>query len=198
MRFVEIPVKRETKVPVESHTLLSGGAVGAEVEFGICAERAGIAEETFSFAGRKSERTRGLVELCEEELRLGDVSDAYLKKYMHRTYPATPLFRKVLQSIWHQVSTAGEVFSVGLINEDNTVKGGTGWAVELAKHWHKPVFVFDQSKSCWFTWQDSVWKQIDPPTITKSRFTGTGTRFLEPSGRDAINSLFTRSFENKR
>ena len=60
--------------------------------------------------------------------------------------PKTAIFQKILQTIWHQVATAGEVFVVGRLQEDDTVKGGTGWAVELARHFKKPLFVFDQEK----------------------------------------------------
>jgi hypothetical protein len=198
MRFAALPSARAVTVPTAGFTLLSGGAPGAETEFGTCAERAGLTEETYSFSGRKGERARGLVELSPEELRLGDVSDTYLTAHMHRTYPSTPLFRKVIQSIWHQVSSAGEVFAVGWIMTDGTLKGGTGWAVELAKHWHKPVFVFDQEKSAWSSWQDGAWMKIDAPIITRSRFAGTGTRFLEDAGREAIRALFARSFDKRR
>ncbi len=184
-------------LPAAGYTLLSGGAPGAEAEFGICAERFGLEEVVFSFSGRGQVRNRGLIELNEAELKLGDVSSAYLKAHMHRTYPSTPLFKKVLQSIWHQVNTAGEVFSIGKVNPDNTVTGGTGWAVELAKHWGKPVFLFDQEKTVWLKWNGEQWKEIPPPTITRERFTGTGTRFLTADGLKAIQNLFERSFSKK-
>ncbi len=185
-------------MPAESYTLLSGGAPGAEAEFGACAEKWRLAEETYSFAGRKSERTRGLIELSEEELMRGDVSDSYLKSHMHRSYPQTPLFKSVLRSIWHEVSTAGEVFAVGVVMPDGTFNGGTGWAVELAKHWHKPVNVFDQEKKAWFGWQNGKWVLVDAPRVTRARFTGTGTRFLTDDGRNAIRGLFERTFGASR
>jgi hypothetical protein len=183
-----------TAVPALSHTLLSGGAAGAEAEFGACAEKWGLPEINFSFPGRGAIRARGLVNLSEDELKQGDVSAAYLKAHMHRTYPDTPLFRKVLQSIWHQVNTSAEVFSVGQINPDNTVTGGTGWAVELAKHWGKPVHVYDQEKRGWFVWNGESWAAETDPKITRERFTGTGTRFLSDEGKAAIHALFERSF----
>lgn len=188
----QVPAPR--RVPAAGYTLLSGGAPGAEDEFGVCAERWGLSEINYSFAGRGAVRTRGQVELTDEELIQGDVSSSYLKAHMHRSYPSTPLFRKVLQSIWHQVNTAGEVFSIGQIMADDTVKGGTGWAVELGKHWGKPVYVFDQEKCRWFAWEGKAWKAIDPPSIARERFTGTGTRFLSNEGRAAIHGLFERTF----
>ena len=57
------------------------------------------------------------------ELNHGDVSLAYVSKLMHRKYRDTPLFKKVLQGIWHQVNSGQEVYVVGRILEDDTVKG---------------------------------------------------------------------------
>jgi len=183
-----------SNLPTAAYTLLSGAAAGAEAEFGACAEKWGLAETNFSFTGRATERTRGLVVLSENELKQGDVSSSYVQAHMHRKYPETPLFRRVLQSIWHQVNTTGEVFAVGVLQSDNTVKGGTGWAAELARHMDKPVHVFDQEKKSWFRWTGSGWTAEAEPVIEKTRFTGTGTRFLSDEGRAAIRSLFERSF----
>lgn len=185
------------KIPAASFMLLSGGANGAEAEFGAAAERHGLCETNFTFSGHAPARTRGLMQLTDDELKAGDISSTYLKAHMRRTYPETPTFKKVLQSIWHQVNTAGEVFSIGQIKADKTVNGGTGWAVELAKHWNKPVFVYDQERRGWFTWKDQDWVAIAPPKITRERFAGTGTRFLSDDGRDAIHELFDRSFETR-
>jgi hypothetical protein len=189
----EAPHTVTAHMPAAAHTLLSGGAAGAEAEFGSCAEKWGLAEINFSFTGRSTERDRGLVVLSENELKQGDVSSSYVQAHMHRKYPETPLFRRVLQSIWHQVNTTGEVFAVGVLQKDNTVKGGTGWAAELARHMDKSVHVYDQEQKCWFRWQGG-WVAEKDPVITKTRFTGTGTRFLSDDGRDAIRALFQRSF----
>jgi len=182
------------RFPAAAYTLLSGGANGAEEEFGINCEKYGLNETNYSFEGHGVARERGLVLLGDSELRRGDVSFGYLKQHMHRSYPDTPLFKKVLQSIWHQVNTAGEVFVVGTLLADQTVKGGTGWAAELARHWSKPLHVFDQEKKSWFVWDGNKWAPEAAPKITRTRFTGTGTRFLSDEGRVAIRELFARSF----
>jgi hypothetical protein len=182
------------KIPASSFTLLSGGAKGAEETFGICAEKWEVKEKNYSFEGHDSARTRGIVMLSAAELEQGHVSNTYINSRMHRTYPKTPLFQKVLQSLWHQVNTSGEVFAVGTIMPDNTVKGGTGWAAELARHWGKPVHVYDQGKDQWLFWQDDQWNEEEPPVIKNTRFTGTGTRFPSDKALKAINDLFERSF----
>jgi hypothetical protein len=178
-----------------SVTLLATGSAGAEEEFGACAERWGVREVNFTFGGRHEvARTRGLVELTEDELRAGEVSTAYVEAHMHRAFSEPAELRRVLQAIWHQVSTAGEVFAVGAVNPDKTAHGGTGWAVELARHWGKPVHLFDQERKRWLRWNEQDWDAEDPPSITRERFAGAGTRSLSDEGRAAIRGLFERSF----
>jgi hypothetical protein len=172
-------------------TLLASGSAGAEEEFGACAERWGVAEVNFTFAGRRRiARTRGLVELSDEELRLGEVSPAYVKAHLHRTFHDP----RVLQAIWHQVSTAGEVFAVGTLDAAGTAHGGTGWAVELARHWGKPVHLFDEERRGWVRWDGQRWADEAPPALTHTRFAGAGTLSPSADGRAAILGLFERSF----
>ena len=192
--FLPLVSDRDAKLVAADHTLLSGAAKGAEECFGRCAERWGLEEHNLSFAGRQTARERGLMLLSPEELKQGDVSYRYISSRMGRVFPDTHEFRKVLQTIWHQVAKAGEVFAIGLIQPAGTVKGGTGWAVELAKHLHKPVCVFDQEQDAWFSWDSTHWRQIEPPAIKSSKFVGTGTRSLTSVGEKAIHDLFQRSF----
>lgn len=183
----------------EDSILFSGGAQGAEAEFGVTAERLGIEEVTFSFEGRTPFRSRGLRILNHEELKSGDVSLAYVSRLMGRRYPDTPTFRKVLQSIWYQVNAGQEIYVVGAIQADNTVRGGTGWGAEFAKLCNKPLFVFDQARDGWFEWDAErvAWTPLaagHEPVIGHLHITGTGTRVLADNGRRAIAGLFTRSY----
>lgn len=177
----------------EDCVLYSGAANGAESAFGAAAEARSIEEVNFTFEGHKDARGRGIRVLTHRELEQGDVSLAYVGKLMNRRYRDTPLFRKVLQSIWHQVNSGQEIYVVGRILQDGTVKGGTGWGAEFAKLCNKPLYVFDQDQNGWFVWTSEGFTE-GLPTITHPHFTGTGTRFLESNGRDAIEELFKRSF----
>ena len=185
----------EADVKREDCILFSGAAQGAEAGFGECAERRGIDEVNYTFEGHKDARQRGIRVLTHEELRHGDVSLQYVSRLMHRSYPDTPLFKKVLQSIWHQVNSGEEVFVVGLIQDDDTVKGGTGWGAEFAKLCNKPLFVFDQDRDGWYRWVGERWTPEPDPVVSSPRFTGTGTRFLRDNGTKAIDQLFARSFD---
>lgn len=181
----------------EDCILFSGGATGAEAEFGANAERHGIDEVNFTFEGHARVRQRGLHVLNHEELKNGDVSLQYVSRLMNRRYTEGPNLRKLFQSIWYQVNSAQEIFVVGEILPDRTVKGGTGWGAEFAKLCNKPLHVFDQAKGSWFTWNELDWVARAPgdePVITATHFAGTGTRYLEENGRAAIRGLFDRSF----
>lgn len=182
----------------EDCILFSGGINGAEAEFGMTAERFGIEEVNFTFEGHLIGRQRGIRMLNHDELKNGDVSLEYISKLMNRKYTETPLFRKILQSIWYQINSGQEVYVVGEILENNTVKGGTGWGAEFAKLCNKPIFVFDQKRDAWFTWNQLDWvacKKDEEPVIEHVHFVGTGTRFLEENGKKAIRELFERSFK---
>lgn len=174
--------------------LYSGAAQGAETAFGVASESHGITEVNFTFEGHTDARTRGIRVLTPAELIKGDVSLRYVSKLMNRKFKDSHRFRNVLRCIWHQVNNGQEIYVVGWILDDGTVKGGTGWGAEFAKLCRKPLFVFDQEKNGWFMWTGESWDEAGEPTIRHTRFTGTGTRFIEDNGRQAIVDLFKRSF----
>ncbi len=181
----------------EDVILFSGGAVGAESYFGICAESYGIDEVNFSFEGHEIDRNRGLRILNHEELKQGDISLNYVSKLMHRNYPDTPLFRKILQSIWYQINSCQEIFVIGKILDDKTVKGGTGWGAEFAKICNKALYVFDQEQNRWFKWDGENWINTMNVKITQNHYCGTGTRILKENGKKAIEELYLNTFGTK-
>ena len=177
--------------------LFSGGAPGAEAEFGACAERHGVEEVNFTFEGHKIVRHRGVRVLNHEELQNGDVSLEYVSRLVQRRYTDAPTIRKVLQTMWYQVNSGQEIWVIGTILDDKTVRGGTGWGAEFAKLCNKKLHVFDQDKKSWFWWTGDDWHKPDHhdgPRIMHPHFTGTGTRQLQEPAKKAIEELFTRSF----
>jgi hypothetical protein len=197
MRIIDEDVRPTSERPRDPrrHRLVSGGGKGAEAAFGACAERWGMSEINYSFEGHRiRERNRGVVVLGEQDLKKGDFSLVYVSKRLNRLFSDIPLIRNVLQTIWHQVNNATQVFVVGMIQEDGTVRGGTGWGAELARLWKKPLFVFDQNRRSWFRWNGSAWEIAAQPTISSESFAGIGTQSLNDDGRAAIEDLFVRSF----
>ena len=175
-------------------TLFHGGLKGAESIFGENAEKYGVNEVIFTFDGHRLNRERNLVVLSAEELQRGDISMEIASRMMNRTYYETEKIRKVLQAIFHMVNKGHQIFVIGAILDDNSVKGGTGWAVELAKLFNRPLHVFDQNKNQWFTWTNDSWQE-DTPKISYDTFVGSGTRYLSDEGCAAIEKLFADSFD---
>jgi hypothetical protein len=177
--------------------LFSGGAPGAESYFGASAERHGVEEVNFTFDGHRIERHRGVRVLNHEELLAGDVSLEYVSRLMRRRYSEGPTLRKILQTLWYQVNNGQEIYVIGSILEDGTVRGGTGWGAEFAKLCNKPLHVFDQERDSWVRWTGSSWAPVadNAPVITHPHFTGPGTRTLRENGKAAIDDLLDRSFK---
>ncbi len=188
----------DAQIPPHRCTLYSGGAAGTEATFGEIAARWGMREIAFTFEGHLQQRTEGRHELSPRELEMGDVSLSYVSKRLNRSYnDRGGLIRGVLQTLWHMVSRAQQVFVVGSIQADGTVRGGTGWSVELARMWSRELWVFDQTKERWFRWRDEGWVP-ESPRITAAHLCGTGTRQINEAGRAAVEALFASSFEDRR
>lgn len=180
----------------EETTLYSGATKGAEAQFGHWAEHYGLQEINYSFAGHANARARGLHELSREELMNGDVSLEYVSRLLNRNYTQKgETFRKVLQVLFHIVNNSREVFVIGEVLPDNTVKGGTGWGAEFAKLCNKTLHTFDQGRGEWMHWRGDAWQTTESPFIREAHFAGIGTRLLQDNGKQAIEGLFRATFE---
>ena len=174
--------------------LTHGGHKGAEAEFGRVAERFNVPETTISYPGHEMEFSRNTVELNDDELEKGHVSMEFVFQTLNRRFAHAKTLRRVIYSMFHIVTRGDELFVVGWIQPDHHVKGGTGWGVELAKLFNRPVHVFDQENNAWFSWSGSEW-QSSQPMLPERPFAATGTRNLTDAGRAAISNLFERSLE---
>jgi KaiC/GvpD/RAD55 family RecA-like ATPase len=188
------PASPRRREPTRFH-LVSGGAKGAESEFGACAERWGMKETHYSFDGHPFRaRDNGVRVLDEMELKKGDFSLVYASHRLKRPLSNIPEIKRILQTVWHQITAASEVFVIGKLEDNGNVKGGTGWGAELARLWSKPLHVFDQEKGVWFRWDGASWQESDAPVIQRPIFAGVGTTRLNDQGKKAIHDLFERSF----
>lgn len=176
--------------------LFSSGLKGAEAAFGEAAEKYSVKETVLTFTGHKIARSNAahLITLSPEDLERGDISMEIVSATMNRTYYEAKKIRKVLQIIFHVVNSGHQVFVVGEILDDGTVKGGTGWSVELAKLFNRPLSVFDQKEEKWYSWLEGSWQE-GTPRIEFDTFVGSGTRNLTEAGRQAIEKLFEDSFD---
>jgi hypothetical protein len=186
-------LKEKNMLDPKKITMYTGGHKGTEEYFGQSAEKYGIQEVTFNFEGHEVSRDKGLKLLSDEELSRGGVSPDIIEKRMERSFAKTPLMLKIFQVIFHIVNNGYQVFAVGWLLSNGTVKGGTGWGVELAKLFNRPVHLFEQERKEWVSWVNNEWITEDP-IISHKTIAVTGTRNLNDEGRQAIDELFERSF----
>ena len=179
---------------------LSGGAIGADLQWGMNAGRDGQNVIHWSFAKHNSDApAQELVRLTEEQL---EKADDYLKqasKKIKRPWPGSRSHnvKSLLRRNWYQVAWSQSIYSVATIKPDGLVSGGTGWAVQMfldrfekeAMFEPIPAYVFDQDQNAWFQWMGE-WKPIESPPKPQGIWAGVGTRGLKDNGKWAIRSLF--------
>jgi hypothetical protein len=117
---------------------------------------------------------------------------------------------------WAQVKYADAVYALGTIKQpgenasdkagDNRiaaiplVKGGTGYAVQMAINEGKPVYVFDGTKQGWYKYDYDAKNFVltETPTLTKN-FAGIGSRTLSTpevieKSLQAIRNVYAKTF----
>ena len=174
---------------------LSGGADGADLQFGMCAGTAGHYVVHWSFKGARSDAPESeLAVLTDAQLLEADPYLHRANQVLKRSFPARwPSTNSLLRRNWYQVKDSERVYAVSTI-KDGIVQGGTAWAVQMFIDRFDgeacEAYVFDQVVGSWFKWNGAKWQIMnnDPPT-PKGVWTGIGTRKLNPRGKEAIRRL---------
>lgn len=193
----------------------SGGAKGADTGWDMAGRKYGVKSKHYREPGAKSVDSPTLkgegvkpVEMSKAEFKEGTEKATKAAQRLGR--PMSAKFAHYQIRNWNQVKHADAVFAVGRILDvgeagakgfpnkakKQTVDGGTGYAVEMAIGEGKPVFVFDQARKKWHTWDGKEFVQIDTPTLTPN-FAGVGTRELTKGGMKAIEAVFEKTFGKK-
>lgn len=185
---------------------LSGGAEGADLQWGMCAGKAGHSVLHFIFQGHRSKAPKEeLVVLTNYQL-LWDGQDEETRKSvdeylaranetLKRRWPVQNDFvASLLRRNYYQVAHADAVYAVSSIDKNGLVKGGTAWAVQMfIDRFNGGVcdaYVFDQDENGWFTWDGSLgWSDIIEPPTPSRVWAGIGSRELKENGKNAIRSL---------
>lgn len=173
---------------------LSGGAIGSDLQWGMCAGSAGHQVIHWGFATHKSDApVQEIVHLSAEQL---DAANVYLAR-ANKTLGRKTLSRgsefvlNLLRRNWYQVEHAERVYAVSEVHGVK-VAGGTGWAVQMfIDRWQGlpcEAYVYDQKLEKWFCWKGE-WVEIKSPPKPYGVWAGIGTRDLNKAGKAAIRSL---------
>lgn len=186
-----------------NYTCHSGGCPGADMEWEREGEKYGVKTIAYSFHGHVQEGKNPFI-LMGKELDEGWkhvlIADKTLKKDVETNLKST-YGRSLLCRNWFQVKNSDVVFAIGLFENATQVKGGTGWAVQMAIDNGKFVYVFDQQagKWSWYHPSDKLFVYTDKyPRLTENfdsiNFAGIGTRDINEFGKDAIKRVYHETF----
>lgn len=171
---------------------LSGGAAGADLQWGMCAGMAGHSVFHYTFSGHKSTAPKEeQIVLDDEQLKLAAPlmvkAAVSLNKHPPKKFPAWNLISRN----YYQIKDTERVYAVTSI-VDGIPTGGTAWAIMmflLREGSTKECYVYDQNQLCWFKYDNSVWLKIETPPEPHGLWAGIGTRDLTLAGKNAIRAL---------
>lgn len=177
------------------HLCVSGGATGADLQWGLCSGLAGYGVLHWSFRGHRSAAPKQeIVRLTEALLEAADPYCLQANQTLKRTYPpASRYVQNLLRRDYYQVAWSESLYAVATL-ADGLVQGGTGWAVQLFLDRHQgeacAAYVFCQRQGYWFAWQGRAgWQRIYSPPRPQGIFAGIGSRALDSIGKLAIRTL---------
>ena len=197
---------------------LSGGALGADIEWSKEGEQYGV-QFTHFYHGERSNKNapHGNTAITARDFREGKTKAAEAAKlnwgYDYDTMKDPRLIRN-----WSQVKHSDAIFAIAPIakkgdklfpnqkndsrvaNFDGAVKGGTGYAVGMAILKQEPIYVFDDGQTNkWHKWDYNQQKMIEisTPKLTKN-FAGIGTRHITPAGKQAIKDVYANTFNKQQ
>ncbi len=179
---------------------LSGGADGADLQWGMCAGMLGHMVIHWTFSGHRSKAPLAeLVELSNEQLDEADAPCKAASVGIKRWFPPKSMFVKnLLRRNWFQVKDSERVYAVATLSEDGIVSGGTAWATQMFIDRFGgekcECYVFDQATEAWYQWGGKggfvSWEHLpDGPPAPHGVWAGIGSRELTLAGKAAIRAL---------
>ncbi len=185
----------------DANICLSGGADGADLQWGLQAGKANHFVIHWSFNGHRSQAPeQELVRLTQEQLALADDAVKRANVSLKRRWPSSNIFtNNLLRRNWYQVKDTQSLYAVSEFSWDKGVAGGTAWAVQMyldrflidGEPMEKcKVFVLDKNTLHWHTWDGTKWVQmLSRPAKPTGIWTGVGSREISALARVEIRKL---------
>lgn len=185
---------------LKENICLSGGAKGADSQWGMMAGRIGHQVIHWGFDRIDSiVPEQELIILNDKQL---DVADFYLRRAnetLRRSYPTSNTYvNKLLKRSYYQIAWSDKLYAVGFFNDDYKIDGGTSWAVQMMidmfEHHEKKftdncIYFFDQRSRVWYTWNNKWILLPSRPPVPSGIWAGIGTRKLDNFGKWEIRNL---------
>ncbi|KAL3481744.1 hypothetical protein BJX99DRAFT_130378 [Aspergillus californicus] len=176
----------------KTNICLSGGAEGADIEWGNCATSIGHDVVHWSFPTHNtSAPSHQLIRLDDDELQLGTEALSNAAKALGKKPPRRQAVTRLLLRNYYQVAWSQSCYAVTVV-KDNSVPGGTAWATTMFAQLHPGndnLYLFDQDRDGWFQFVGAAWVRIESPPRPSRIYAAIGSRDLKANGRDAIRML---------
>jgi len=178
----------------------SGGANGSDIQWDIIGKEYGFKNHIHYYY--KNKTPFGNFEISEEDVIEGQVKVTLSARKMGRIAEIHQIRDERLIRNWCQVKYSDAIFAIGTIINTGTimnygkialipqVKGGTGYAVQMAIDNNKPVYVFDQNKKRWLTFKNNKWVFFNEIPKLTFNYAGIGTREINEYGINAIRNIY--------
>jgi len=175
-----------------NYICFSGGATGSDFLWSFESLKKGFKVVDFSFECHTTKSENRYI-LSDKQLKEGfehiKIANVRLGRNIKNIQP---YIRNLISRDWFQVKNSDAIFAIGLLQGEDCVAGGTGWAIQTAIDNNKPIYLFEQNDNQWYYFdyesnRFEVYEKV--PTLT-NRFAGIGTRNINDNGIKAIVSLF--------
>ena len=179
---------------LNNYTLHSGGAIGSDYAWGYVGSLYGLRNIRHYYYGVRT--PYGNVHISEEEFKYGVEAvrhaNLFLQRYGYERY------LNLLARNWVQVYNSQAIYAItnDLLSNSTIVKGGTGWAVQMAiNRGIKDIYVFHQRLDKWVKcdYDSKQFLIFDDVPVLKTSFAGIGTRELKPNGLQAIIDVYNKA-----
>jgi len=177
---------------MDKYTCYSGGANGSDTIFEIESIKRGFNVVAYSFDNHNTKSNNVFI-LNPRQLRDGFKHIKQANKRLGRNIKNLPSYIKNLISRdWFQVKSSDAIFAIGNLEHEDSVQGGTGYAIACAINVKKTIYFFEQNDNQWYYFdyesdRFEIYEEI--PKLTK-KFAGIGTRDINDNGIKAILYLF--------
>ena len=186
------PAKITSMSEITNH---SGGAQGGDTAWDKIGREYGVVNHNhYREPGATELDSPGLknikpVNVSQKDYDEGQKKVTIAARQMGRIAPTHQVRSDYMIRNWAQVKYSDAIYAVATIIDEGSkmnhgkiakisqVKGGTGYAVQMAINEGKPVYIYDGTKNSWFTWDGTTFSRTNTPTLTKN-FAGIGSRSL--------------------
>jgi len=196
---------------LKNSTAHSGGALGADTAWETIGKKYGLKDVKHYSYKTKNHRSLFKVEISDEDFEEGKIkviqaNDLFLKRR------GIDKYMNLLARNWAQVKYSSSIYAVGkiLFNGDigskgkthtgkhPIVDGGTGYAIAMGIIEQRPIWIFDQDRNCWYSYEEyekTFKKLLILPWIATEDFAAIGTRHIKQNGLDAIELVYSNTLQ---